>query len=577
MFYNRNGKGGDILKINDVEKITGLTNKAIRLYEGKGLINISRDTNGYRNYSDKDVEILKTIKQLRSIGASISDIKLYLFGVISLDELLEKRKNEILKESGKNSEIYLICERLANEKSIGESSNIEDFTEKEEVIGTYGAVSVGIDIGTTTISAVVYDIDNKKQLDAYSVPHNSYVYSDVYFEQSVSVIIEKAKKLFYHIIDSYKGIVSIGITGQMHGIVYVNENGKAVSNLINWQDKRADQTLKCGKSVCEEIFDITNEHISTGYGIATHYYNMKNDSVPENATGICSIMDLFAMDICGTNEVLTHTSVAASFGMFDIEKGEFMREKLSLLGINTDILPSVTGKSTIIGECRGIPVSVPIGDNQASFLGSVDDNSGTLLVNIGTGSQVSAVTDYKCVQGDIEIRPLIDGKFIICGSALCGGFAYSMLEEFFRSYTVSAGLQEESQYDTINRLAKESYNKGEKGLPVDVSFFGKRSDPNVRGSIKNIDRQSFTPSSLVLGVLKGMCNELYDLYNSFNERKIRMVASGGAIKRNEVLRNLLRDRFGMTVTVNTVEEEAATGAALFSAHAIGRLRYSNGF
>ena len=86
------------MKINDVEKITGLTQKAIRLYESKGLINISRDENGYRNYSNNDVEILQKIKHLRSAGISLSDIKLYIFGVMTLDEIIDKRKIEILKE-----------------------------------------------------------------------------------------------------------------------------------------------------------------------------------------------------------------------------------------------------------------------------------------------------------------------------------------------------------------------------------------------------------------------------------------------------------------------------------------------
>lgn len=438
-------------------------------------------------------------------------------------------------------------------------------------------ISVGIDIGTTTISAVVYDIDNKEQLKAYSVPHNSYVCSDIKFEQDAFVIINESKKLLDSILDTYNGIISIGITGQMHGIVYINEKGEAVSNLITWQDKRADQILENGKSACEEIFQITGERIFTGYGIATHYYNVKNGKAPKNAYGICSIMDLFAMKICGNKRALTHTSVASSFGMFDVKNGEFKKQKLSLLGINTDILPQVTGKSEIIGECRSIPVSVPIGDNQASFLGSVSDNSDALLINIGTGSQVSAVTEYKTVDGDIEIRPFIEGKYLICGSALCGGYAYSMLEQFFRSYTVSAGMKEKSQYDTVNRLAAEAYERGNTGLLVDTSFLGKRSDPNAKGFIKNIDRNSFTPSDLVIGVLNGMCNELYGLYEAFGSLKTRIVASGGAIKKNEVLKRLLSDRFGMDVSVNTLDEEAATGVALFSALADGKIKYNNGF
>ncbi len=569
---------GGIMKINDVEKITGLTQKAIRLYESRGLIVISRDENGYRNYSEENVKTLKRIKLFRSVGISLSDIKLCLFGVISIDELMDKRRAEILKESGKNSEKYQLCQSIVNKTHIEDIEYKEYFTESEKMNPqSHGALSVGIDIGTTTISAVVYDIDNGEQLEVYSLPHNSYACSSIRSEQSVSVIMEKSEKLLYHIIDTYGDIVSIGISGQMHGIVYVDNNGMAASNLINWQDKRADQVLESGINTCQAILNITGESISTGYGIATHYYNMLNKEVPKDAAFFCSIMDYFGMRICGTKKAVTHTSVAASFGMFDVKKGDFMWDKLSLLGIDKSLLPSVTGESLVIGECRGIPVSIPLGDNQASFLGSVRNNTDSMLVNIGTGSQISAVSNYIDLKGEIELRPFVEGKYLICGSALCGGFAYSMLEEFFRSYATSLGMQDVPQYKVINQLAKDAYERGEVGLSVDASFCGKRSNPDLRGSIKMIDRQNFTPSALVLGVLKGMCNELYELYESFPEKRTHVVASGGAVKRIGVLKSLIAERFGVSVSADTVKEETATGVALFSAFATKKIKYNNGF
>ena len=571
------------MRINDVERITGLSQKAIRLYESKGLIVISRDDNGYRNYTDENINALKKIKLLRSAGVSIADIKLLLFGVMNIDEVMNKRKSEILKESGINSEKYRICEIISEKGDIDDLKTAEKFTENEEETEneTYGELSVGIDIGTTTVSAIVYDIDKKEPIETYTVPHNSYICSDTRSEQSVFVITDKAEKLLYHILNSYKGIVSIGLTGQMHGIVYIDENGVPISNLINWQDKRSDIAFEDGTTACGKIKRITGEHIAAGFGIATHYYNMLRGEVPNGAVGFCSIMDLFGMKICGLKRTVTHSSVAASYGLFDVRDGKFMKDKLSLLGIGDNFLPRVTGESTVIGECRGIPVSVALGDNQASFLGSVGDNRDTLLVNIGTGSQVSAVCDNGGESlksdGDAELRPFIDGKFLMCGSALCGGFAYSMVEKFFESYITSAGMQDISQYKTINKLAEEAYNKGETGLDVNVTFFGKRSNPDLRGSIKGIDRQNFTPSALVLGTLKGMCNELYELYETFDEKKTRIVASGGAVKRNDVLKKLIADRFGMAVLLNTTDEDAAMGAALFSAYAARKIGSDGGF
>ncbi len=566
------------MRINDVEKMTGLTQKAIRLYERKGLISISRDENGYRNYSEDDIGLLRRIRLLRSIGIPIADIKLYVFGVVSIDEIVDKRKAEIRKESGRHSEMYRLCEEISQRHGLDGANTLEVFVENEEMRSkAYGALSVGVDIGTTTISAVVYDIENREQLETYTLPHNSYFCADIRSEQSVSLLMEKAEKLLFHILDCYEGIVSIGLSGQMHGIVYIDADGNPLSELINWQDKRADRMLVQEKTVCEYIEHTTGEHIATGYGIATHCCNMHHGMVPENAAGFCSIMDLFAMRLCGLKKVVCHASVAASFGLFDVKNGDFMQEKLALLGIDRSFLPDVTQKSRIVGHCRDIPVSVALGDNQASFLGSVRDGANSILVNIGTGSQVSAMSDYRESHGEVEVRPFVEGKYLICGSALCGGLAYAMLEAFFRSYTVSAGRQESSQYSVINRLSAEAYENGEEGLEVDVSFLGKRSDPDRRGSVQGIDRQNFTPAALALGVLKGMCNELYELYAAFGEKKTHIAASGGAVKRNAVLQKLIAERFDMTVSVSGMEEEAATGAALFAAFAAGRIPYANGF
>jgi sugar (pentulose or hexulose) kinase len=74
-----------------------------------------------------------------------------------------------------------------------------------------------------------------------------------------------------------------------------------------------------------------------------------------------------------------------------------------------------------------------------------------------------------------------------------------------------------------------------------------------------------------------MCEELYGLYDAFGEARSHVVASGGGVKRNAILQRILADRFGMTVSLLDMEEEAAVGAALFSALAAGKLSYGDGF
>lgn len=108
---------------NEVQAKTNLSRKAIEYYEEKGLVHPKKLENGYRDYSDGDVEVLKKISLLRNLGLSISEIALYLD---SKEEVLasilrrkeheldicEKRKN-VLNLIVKGESIDLINEELA--------------------------------------------------------------------------------------------------------------------------------------------------------------------------------------------------------------------------------------------------------------------------------------------------------------------------------------------------------------------------------------------------------------------------------------------------------------------------------
>ena len=85
------------MTIKDVEERTGLSRSNIRFYEKEKLIEPSRnESNGYRNYSENDVENIKKIAYLRTLGISIEDIRSIIFEKVTLQEMLEKQK-EVLK------------------------------------------------------------------------------------------------------------------------------------------------------------------------------------------------------------------------------------------------------------------------------------------------------------------------------------------------------------------------------------------------------------------------------------------------------------------------------------------------
>lgn len=108
---------------NEVQDKTNLSRKAIEYYEEKGLVHPKKLENGYRDYSDEDVEVLKRISLLRNLGLSISEIALYLdskeealASILRRKEheldICEKRKN-VLKLIVKGESVDLINEELA--------------------------------------------------------------------------------------------------------------------------------------------------------------------------------------------------------------------------------------------------------------------------------------------------------------------------------------------------------------------------------------------------------------------------------------------------------------------------------
>ena len=74
------------MTINEIAKELNITKRAIKYYEERGLLNVAKDSNGYRNYSKQDAETLRIISVYRKLGITISDIK----------KLLKKEDKDIL-------------------------------------------------------------------------------------------------------------------------------------------------------------------------------------------------------------------------------------------------------------------------------------------------------------------------------------------------------------------------------------------------------------------------------------------------------------------------------------------------
>ena len=353
----------------------------------------------------------------------------------------------------------------------------------------------------------------------------------------------------------------------MHGILYLDKAGNALSPLMNWQDGRGDQHFKDNQSYAKVLSDITGYPMATGYGLTTHFYNLQTGLVPENATKICTIHDYAAMKLAGLSTPVTHSSNAASFGLFDLKELKFDIEAITRAKMNPYFLPTLQQGICIIGTYQGkIPISVPIGDNQASFLGSVKDLENSLCVNIGTSSQISAYTGKYCTHDGFETRPFLEKDYLMVGSPLCGGRAYALLENFFRQVLILADKDStQNLYESMNHLAMQ-HLEDENKLKIDTRFAGTRQEPLVRGEIQNLGTDNFTPGHMIAGVLEGIVRELKDSYRSMQNaaglQPSGIICSGNAVRYNPALLKILSEKFELPFQFPQQTEEAATGAAL---------------
>lgn len=428
--------------------------------------------------------------------------------------------------------------------------------------------AMGIDIGTTSISMVLLDEDTGLLVARETVNHASFIDDGCPVGKT-----QDAERIIGIVMDRFTALVSahgkpccIGLTGQMHGMLYVDANGDAVSPLYTWQDGRGNLPMTPEGMTYAEYLNVFGASAS-GYGLTTHFYMVFNRQVPPNAASMVTISDYLAMKLTGSKSPVLGADMAASWGCFDLKKKAFT--------IEDPLLPRVATGYEIIGETSdGVPVMVSAGDNQASFIGSVRDTGAAVLLNIGTGSQISLGTDrfFNC-GGAIELRPCAD-DYILAGSGLCGGRAYAMLEQFYRE----ASGTDAPCYDRM--LEQATAFVAQRGMDaawrVRTTFSGTRSNPLERGSIQGIGVDNFHPGALTAGLVAGILGELHDCYRDMTALTGRPAAvlagSGNGLRRNPLMRHLAEDIFGMKLYIPAHMEEAACGAALCALTASGRVK-----
>ena len=274
---------------------------------------------------------------------------------------------------------------------------------------------------------------------------------------------------------------------------------------------------------------------------------------------------------------------------------------IEALGIDREIFPEIQDSCTVRGELTagmagamgvrsGTPVAIPSGDHQCSFIGAVEDAESTVAINIGTGGQATVyLEDLSCLlrnpddgtydHGWLELSDHIL-NVVIFWQALAWWVAarFRTLKDFF---VRTAGtvfdvedVDEDKVYERLAQLAGDAmYDESAEKLKASALFTGSRERPDARGEFSNITPGNFTPGSMALAVFRSMASELANSYHSAVELgagpKDRVVGSGNGLRLNAALRRGVEQAFGRTISIGRVREEAAVGAALTGAVAVG--------
>jgi sugar (pentulose or hexulose) kinase len=456
-------------------------------------------------------------------------------------------------------------------------------------------IVLGVDVGTTTITAIAVDTARGDILARATAANQAAITSTAdktrgFSEWDARKIVATACACLRDsaaALPASAALAGIGLTGQQHGVVIVDAALQPATSLINWQDRRGEETYpgsdrtyveEAGVRLGPEAPERTGCKLASGFLASTLFWLKDKGQLP--SSGLAAfIADYLAAVLTGTAPVTDATNAAGS-GVMDVILGDWAGDPIDGLGLPRNMFPEIRLSGAPLGTLQpdmaaatglpaGLPVFVGIGDHQASFLGSVKDRRTAALINVGTGAQVAAFTDVFCFDPNLETRPFPRGGYLLACPGLSGGRSYALLEGFFhRVGTEVLGLPVSGQaYERMNELAGR-IPSGCDGLRCDPFFAGTRADPRLRASWTGISAENFTPGHFVRALLEGTARMFHAGHEAIarrlGETRRDLIGAGNGMRQNPLLVRIVAQELSRPVRLPRHPEEAAYGAALLA-------------
>ena len=383
-----------------------------------------------------------------------------------------------------------------------------------------------------------------------------------------------------------RSIAAIGLSGQMHGAVFLDDQGAGLRPCLIWMDARTTaQVAQIAERVPRAtLIGITGNAPNTSFTATKVLWIQQHEpEVYARTRHILLPKDYLRLRLTGT--YATDVSDASATLLFDLARRDWSPTLLDAFGIHPALLPpvheSVAPTGTITPEAAaatgliaGTPVVAGGGDAECSAfgLGLAGDaaSAGAALTSIGTSGQVFAVTDRPVIDPQGRIHSLchvVPDRWHVMGAILAGGVALRWLRDIL---TPPGGPPPD--YDTLTEEAAQ-VAAGADGLIFLPYLQGERTphmDPQARGVFFGL-RLDHTRAHLVRAVLEGVAFALRDGLEVVRELDIAptevRVAGGGAS--SALWRQIQRDIFALPVRTIGADHGGAYGAALLAAVGAG--------
>lgn len=458
---------------------------------------------------------------------------------------------------------------------------------------------LGIDLGTTKVTGIAVDTETGKVVASSTVGTSGNATSSEDRDRGRSEWDADAMlnsglvcltRLGSQLSERSANVVSLGVTGQQHGMVLINSERRPVSPFINWQDQRGNDLIPgqefswvqaARERIGSDAVQRTGCRLNAGFLATTLFWLNEHCQLPANASA-CFLMDLFVVTLTRGTPV-TDPTVAASAGVLNVANRSWDDDAIAALGLSCELFPEVreadipAGRlsaefSTATGLPAELPVSVPIGDHQASFLGSISEIRDSVLLNVGTGAQLAVFSENNDFAPPIELRPFPLRGNLLSNVGLTGGWSFQVVENFFRQLGVElfGAADETPLYEGLNRLAEQAMPECG-GLKCVPTFSGTRANPNQTGSFLGVTPENLTPANFARAVLTGMARNYREAWDQITavtgvrDSPPTLAGAGNGLRESEVLTAAVADEFGVAPVFTRHREEAAFGAALMGA------------